>query len=452
MHDSERPSLRRRYRPSSEPTALVLYHYNQYPRRDAVTKHLYSFRDYSPGSTFLWNAARGSCPSWVRAIPFDLVIFHTSFLSTRWDRELFDETAASVGWIIDRNVTKAILPQDEFLNIDLVRRFIDELRVQHVFTPAPASEWSRLYPSVDEKSVRIWPILTGYLDDAAVRRWGMSRPTSRPIDIGYRAWESAFWLGRLGLIKRAIAEVFASKAPEFGLRTDIVLGEAGTFYGRNWYAFLQTCKYTIGVEGGASILDADGTIRACTEAYLRTKPSASFDEVERACFPAMDGSLNLRALSPRHLEACLTRTCQVLVEGEYSGVLKPNLHYITLKPDFSDLDEVLAQLKADDLRHEITERAYHDIVASGRYSYREFVRYVFESALDTTSAVDKGVSTAVLALRSKSEDDLYWAERAFRHRRERWTERVRAHLPDWLRTWVRRLRSLARRRTNKAIS
>ena len=54
-----------------------------------------------------------------------------------------------------------------------------------------------------------------------------------------------------------------------------------------------------------------------------------------------DGRLQLFAISPRHLEACATRTCQVLVEGEYSGVLRPGEHYIPVRKDLSNLDDVL---------------------------------------------------------------------------------------------------------------
>ena len=41
------------------------------------------------------------------------------------------------------------------------------------------------------------------------------------------------------------------------------------------------------------------------------------------------------AISPRHLEAVVTKTAQVLVEGSYSGVLEPERHYIPVRRDFS---------------------------------------------------------------------------------------------------------------------
>ncbi len=101
----------------------------------------------------------------------------------------------------------------------------------------------------------------------------------------------------------------------------------------------------------------------------------SFDELEAKCFPGRDGELALFAISPRHLEACATRTVQILVEGSYSGVLQPGVHYLELKRDLSNLDAVLETVAAEDSR-EIAERAYADIVASGRFTYRRLVEDV----------------------------------------------------------------------------
>jgi len=110
--------------------------------------------------------------------------------------------------------------------------------------------------------------------------------------------------------------------------------------------------------------------------YELDHPDATFAEVEATCFPGRDGELELFAVSPRHLEACVSRTCQVLVRGAYNGVLEADKHYIPLEPDFSNLDEVLETMRRDDRRAAITEAAFRDVVESGRWTYRGFVRSV----------------------------------------------------------------------------
>jgi hypothetical protein len=70
----------------------------------------------------------------------------------------------------------------------------------------------------------------------------------------------------------------------------------------------------------------------------------------------------------------------VLIEGYYNGVLKPGLHYIELKRDFSNLNEVFLSMKDEEQRKLIAKKAYDDIVASGEYSYAKYVNFVMETS------------------------------------------------------------------------
>ena len=80
-----------------------------------------------------------------------------------------------------------------------------------------------------------------------------------------------------------------------------------------------------------------------------------------------------------HLEAVITKTCQVLVEGDYDGILQPNRHYIPLKRDFSNLVEVLDKLRDDELLEEIANQAYEEIYMSKRYSYEKFASDIHDA-------------------------------------------------------------------------
>src|SRR5207253_10687300 len=57
-----------------------------------------------------------------------------------------------------------------------------------------------------------------------------------------------------------------------------------------------------------------------------------------------------------------------------SGVVQPYEHYLPLEKDFSNFDEVSNALRDIDRLEDLTERAYSDLIASGRYSYRSFIR------------------------------------------------------------------------------
>jgi hypothetical protein len=261
-----------------------------------------------------------------------------------------------------------------------------------VYSLAAESEWSKIYPTVDFNRVRFHRALPGYLDERRVEQINQMTTSIQdcPYAIGYRAirQRNQPWLGQHGYKKVEIAELFEERAKEFNLVTDISTRAEDILLGNDWLKFLLRCEYTIAIEGGASILDHDGSVRKRTEKYLAKNPQASFEEVESACFPDRDGELNYKAISPKHLEACATKTCQILVEGDYNGILKPGLHYLELKRDFSNLDEILHIVKEDRLRSQITYNAFRDIVGSGKYSYRTFVNEVLGSALSAQPQKD----------------------------------------------------------------
>ena len=377
---------------------LVLYYYVAYPMRATTRDHLYCFKRYSAHRCFYLNLAVRGIPGYAKRIHWDVIILDTIFLSTTWTRELFVRNTNKVHFLKCTDAIKVALPQDEFLNMDLVCDFINEFGISHVFSVAPESQWPVIYRTVDFKKVRFHKVLTGYVDGSLIKRVGrLARHMSgeRPIDIGYRAYRVPFWLGRHAALKLTIGDVFKQSAPQKGLVVDISTRDQDVIAGDNWYRFLLRCKYQIGVEGGASILDWDGTYRNRTTGYLAEHPQATFEEVEEACFPNADGKLKHFAISPRHLECCVTKTCQVLVEGRYDGVLTPGKHYIELKRDFSNLDEVLDTVAKDELRSDITTRAWQDIVESGRYTYKTFVNYVIDAALTDSVPREKSLWSGI---------------------------------------------------------
>lgn len=377
---------------------LVVFQTLDYHFRATTKDHLYCFRNYSTHRCFYLNVARKSepyyeeIPEFIKRIKFDLVIFHVDLLGFLWPPYSLELFSSKVGLLKSINSVKVALMQDEYYNTDTLNKFINEFGIDYVFSLAPESEWKKIYTDVDFEKVKFFRNLPGYLDDYTLSRIKELEKeiVERPIDIGYRAHGIRHWLGRHGYLKIQIADEFSRRADQNGLIVDISTRFEDTFFGDEWYKFLLRSKYTISVEGGASIQDRDGSIRERTERYLQLNPNASFDEIERNCFPGIDGSFNYVAISPKHLEACATHTCQVLIEGDYNGILKPGLHYIELKRDFSNIDEVIAELGNEEKRARIIEGAYKDIVESGKYSYKNFVKFVLNN-----TAPEKSIRTLI---------------------------------------------------------
>jgi hypothetical protein len=364
---------------------VLIVHYRPLGSERLATHdhNLYSLSRYSNHACFYLNVARPKAPAYLASLDPDLVLFHHTLLSMREFPELLDALLERVDFVKTLSCPKALVAQDEQVRMDLACKFIRDYEIGLVFSPVDPSLWPRVYRDVDFDAVRFVSVLNGYVDDAVVRRTArLSRNLShRPIDVGYRTWYTQPFYGRHGQLKQRIGREFEERAPKLGLVTDISNRREDALWGHDWLDFLLKCKYTIGVEGGCSVFDWDGEIARRTTEYVRGHEGATFEEIEEACFPGLDGQFECFTLGSRHLEAAVTRTCQVLLEGEYAGVLEPGRHYIELKRDFSNIDDALSLMKKDELRAGMVERTYEDIVLSGRYSYRAYAKLVFDESL-----------------------------------------------------------------------
>ncbi len=356
----------------------ILVVYSAFPTRSTILDGLLAFRRYSGARVYQLNLRLGAVPWYIMRMKFDLIIFQTTFFSTRYDAAAFQRTAIRAGRLKELRGIKIALPQDEYINVDVVNDFMREFAIDAVFSVQPEAEWDTIYGALDRSRVRIFTVLTGYLDELRLRKLeAFRRNRDRPIDVGYRTTgPPPMWFGRHGMLKQAIADRFLDASRRHGMHADISTSAADTLFGDEWYRFLSRCKYMLGVEGGTSILDFDGSVKERTEVFLEEHPGAAFEEVEKACFPGVDNSFHGFMISPRHLEACALGTCQVLTEGHYNGILRSNEDYIPVKSDFSNLDEVCALIRADEDRERIVESAYRKVVVSGEYTYRAFVDFV----------------------------------------------------------------------------
>lgn len=398
---------------------LVLYHTRglaQLPLRAAVADHLFAWGRYSRYPVIYHNFAYGFDFGAFRNIPLKAVILDTLALNLRWDPDFFHRMTEPLRALADFPGPKIAMPQDEFIHTDMLCDFLKAIGVTHVLSAAEPREARKIYAALGER-VTLRTALTGYLDPRRVRRLrGLGLWRRRDIDIGYRAWNAEPWLGAHSLLKIGVAKAALAAASRHpGLRLDVSVDDKATFYGDDWYRFLLRCRATLGAEGGASILDHDGAVRDRTRAYVATHPEASFAEIREACFAEKEGSLRLFAIGPRHLEACATRTCQILVEGIYQGILRPWLHYIPVKRDFSDIDQAFAALQDRNRVDAMIERSWQDVVGSGRYSYPRFVRRVERLMIDAAVEFPKARlrDTVSDALRIRTAMVRHWFSFAF---------------------------------------
>ena len=335
----------------------------------AVREHLHAL-DRS-GARVLYHNALDPTPPWITSTGPDLCILHTTFLCARWYED-FDTYRRRFRWVSTLDCPKIALPQDEYDHAAVLDEWLGELGVTSVYSCFGPARRAVLYPTLHNR-VPFRETLTGFLDeDAAAALAGRLVPhAQRRFDVVYRATKLPYWFGSHGQLKHRIAEAVQARAAEVGLTTDISTRWEDTIFGGGWLDFLMSGRAVIGSESGSSVLDERGEIQWRIRRLLEEEPNLSFEEVDARMPPGWD-SYSFFAISPRHLEAVMTKTAQVLVEGRYSGVLRPHEHYIPLRSDFSNLNDALERLRDVEAVEAMTERAYRDIYLSGRHNLAAF--------------------------------------------------------------------------------
>lgn len=273
---------------------------------------------------------------------------------------------------------KVLFIQDEYDRTDLTRQAIHDLGIGLVFTCVPTESIAKVYPPQQFPDVRFVNVLTGFVPIELSCMKALAPIRQRSILVGYRGRNLGYWYGDLGQEKKVIGARMKAICTQRGLQTDIAWDEKDRIYGNGWFEFLGRCKATLGTESGSNIFDFDGTLSVAVQEELRRNPQRTYDEIRKQFLQDREGVIVMNQISPKVFEAIACRTALVLFEGRYSGVLDADTHYLSLKKDFSNVDEVLAKVQNDALLEEMTERAYADIIGSGRYSYQAFVQEVDE--------------------------------------------------------------------------
>ena len=206
--------------------------------------------------------------------------------------------------------------------------------------------------------------------------------SERAVDIGYRARPMPPYVGRGGLEKVEIASGFAERAAGVGLRLDISTREEDRIYGEDWYRFMASSAGFLGTESGVSCSDLEDEVREEYERLSAGGREVTIEELERGALGKWDWLVPLRTTSSRHFEAAALGVCQIMFEGHYSGALRPMEHYIPLRKDFSNFDEVLERFRDPEVRRELTENAHRDLIASGAHSYGRFIASFDETLIE----------------------------------------------------------------------
>lgn len=363
---------------------LLLCHYDPF-NAAMVTDHIDAFSRFSEHDVFVHRTLLkngGHLEADLNLDWFDIIVIHYSifvgvddYLSPRSRRRI----AAARG-------LKVVFLQDEYR---FVQKSVDGLvsvGAGVVFTCVPEVAIPAVYGDERLAGVRFINTLTGYIPHI-LTVLAPKELQARQFHVSYRGRRYPDWHGSLGREKVSIAEGFVKAARGRGLKLNISTRERDRLYGSHWIQLIQDSWAVLGVESGASVFDFSGEISAKTETTraLLGEKGISYQDMRKKYFAKVENKIDLAQISPRVFEAISLRTMCILFEGAYSNIIRPDEHYLMLKKDFSNVDDVIRRLKDPVYVAEITANAYFDVALNPKFSYKNFIAsfdFVVNSALD----------------------------------------------------------------------
>lgn len=348
---------------------LVLYDGCSVPI-NAVRDHMDSFRLFSRHQIYYAHATFEAPLRFSLAL-FDAVLIH--FCVRMPMRQHL--SSAFLKALQEYRGLKVLFLQDEYEHTGLTCQRITQLGIDVVFTCVPPPHVGTVFAGVPQR-VEFFHNLTGYLP-LGLDTTQPARPLEhRAFLIGYRGRPLGYQFGRLGREKVLIAQRMRAICQARNIPHDIEWAEQKRIYGTSWNDFIQSCRTMLGTESACNVFDYDGTLRTQIQEALLRRPDITFEEAYARFLEGkeVDGMMN--QISPRIFEAVALRTGMILFEGHYSGVIRPQEHYIPLRKDFRNIDEVLAQVQDDRSLRAMIDRAYEHVVGSGRCTYAQYIREV----------------------------------------------------------------------------
>lgn len=336
---------------------------------NAVRDYVLAFREHSEHRIHYYDMDSG--PFGFDLEPFDCIIFNYCF----WARFLpstldFRKRVAEFAGL------KIAIFQDEYDSFLWHQNTVIALGISTIITGVPEKHWRDVFRGEAFRQVEFINALTGYVPDNLLHLPPPRPLASRQWAIGYRGRPVPFAYGRLTREKFLIGQRMKELCSERGIAANIELSEEARIYGAAWPEFIGNCRTVLGTESGSNVFDFAGTLRLDIEAYLKAHPDSDFESVHERFLKENDGKIRMNQASPRIFEAIAMKTGLVLFEGEYSGVVRPWEHFIPLKKDFSNFDEVLAAISDTPYLEAMIQRAYAEVIESGKYHFRNYIRRI----------------------------------------------------------------------------
>jgi glycosyltransferase involved in cell wall biosynthesis len=269
--------------------------------------------------------------------------------------------------------------QDEHVQSHVTAQIIGRYGIDIVLTCVSAQDRMKAYPAELVGNAFFEQVYTGYVSQQLLENAPQKPWREREIVFFYRGSKQPPEIGRLGFLKYALARRLINACKLRDLNFDASSEWTDRILGFDWLLALSNSRATVSLESGSNCFDFNGELKVAVDEFLKERPNIDpwsdngFETLSDAVLGKYEDNIHYGQIAPRHIEAVITFTPQLLLPGDYSGIFQASRHYIELKPDFSNFDDAVELLNDNDYRSQMLQCAYEEIAMNPRLQFNKFV-------------------------------------------------------------------------------
>lgn len=193
--------------------------------------------------------------------------------------------------------------------------------------------------------------------------------TERQQIIGYRSGHDQLYFGnqeRENLYKFLKKYSLINKNYNF----DVSINKKDRFSYTEWADFINRCKCMFAPNTGFDYFFLNDDLRN----KVNQSKLKDFNEVFKRFFLNVKDGTKLKCVTGKTIEPAACKTPLIQVEGDYDK-FKPNIHYIPLNKDYSNIDECMEKLEDNLYVNKIIENSYK--LVKSEYLYRHHINKLY---------------------------------------------------------------------------
>lgn len=255
-----------------------------------------------------------------------------------------------------KNAFKVYFIGNEYKHMPEKMNFTKYLKINLFITQSHVQEVIDLYQNYLESKVEY--IVNAGIDEEDF--FPKKNYKERNIMIGYRTYPEPEYFGHQERVR--LYNFLKEYSLDKNFNFDLSIKESDRFEYIDWANFLNNCKCLASSNTGWDYFSLNDDLRN----KVNHSKIIDFNSIYDKFFKDLKKGVEWRCLTGKVIEPAACKTALILVKGDYYE-FKPDIHYISLNKDYSNIDVCLEKLNDEQFINTIIENSYE--LVKNKYLY-----------------------------------------------------------------------------------